>query len=690
MAAFDNLYRRRMVRVAAFAPRVTLAEPEANRDAILTLAREAHERHAALALFPELALTGYSVEDLHHQSALLDASEAAAGDLIDASAGLFPVIVFGCALRQHGQIFNCALFVHRGRLLGVIPKSYLPTYREFYEKRWFSDATGVLSSCITVAGHAAPFGTDLVFEADDVPGFVAAADICEDFWAPVPPSTDAALAGASVIVNLSASNATIGKARERAVLIDAHSRRTCAAYAFCAAGAGESTNDLAWDGQLLVYELGACLAQGERFLNDHARIYADIDLERIEQERLRLSTFRDAAARAAPRLKALRRVRFTLAPEQDAAVPLERAIDRFPFVPTDPARLDEDCHEAWNIQVQSLAQRLRASGVRRAVIGVSGGLDSTQALIITARAFDRLGRDRADILAVTLPGFATSAQSHDRARALIAGLGVTHREIDIRPAAGLMLADLGHPHARGEPVYDVTFENVQAGLRTDYLFRLANHEGGMVIGTGDLSELALGWCTYGVGDQMSHYNVNAGVAKTLIQHLIGWAARRGEFGADVAATLDAILAAEITPELVPAGEDGVVQSTEAAIGPYALHDFFLHHALRYGFGPEKIAFLALAAWGDEARGGWPPHVTGARRRAYTMAEILHWLEVFSRRFYQTAQFKRTAMPNGPKLTSAGALSPRGDWRAPSDASARVWLDAIAALRAELGLSQRQA
>ena len=685
MAAFDNLYRHRMVRVAAFAPRVALADPAANRDAIVTLAREAHDRHAALALFPELALTGYSVEDLHHQSALLDASEAAAGDLIAASTDLFPVLVFGCALRQHGQIFNCALFVHRGRLLGVVPKSYLPTYREFYEKRWFSDATGVLSPVISVAGHDAPFGTDLVFDAGDLPGFTVAADICEDFWAPVPPSTDAALAGASVLVNLSASNATIGKARERAVLIDAHSRRTCAAYVFCAAGAGESTNDLAWDGQLLVYEQGACLAQGERFLNDHARVYADIDLERIEQDRLRLSTFRDAAARAAPRLKAMRRVRLELAAPLDAAIPLERAIDRFPFVPNDPSRLDEDCFEAWNIQVQSLAQRLRASGVRRAVVGVSGGLDSTQALIITARAFDRLGRDRADILAVTLPGFATSDESHARALALIEGLSVTHREIDIRPAADRMLADLGHPHARGEPVYDITFENVQAGLRTDYLFRLANHEAGMVIGTGDLSELALGWCTYGVGDQMSHYNVNGGVAKTLIQHLIAWAARRGEFGDAVSRTLDDILSAEITPELVPAGEDGAVQSTEAAIGPYALHDFFLHYALRFGFGPQKIAFLARAAWGDAATGAWPPHVAGAKKRAYAMDETLRWLEVFSKRFYETAQFKRTAMPNGPKLTSAGALSPRGDWRAPSDASARVWLDAIAALRAELGL-----
>ncbi|MCC5996945.1 MAG: NAD(+) synthase [Oceanicaulis sp.] len=688
MAAFDNLYRHRMVRAAAFAPRVSLADPDANADAILTLTREADARHSALALFPELALTGYSAEDLHHQSLMLDASEQAAGRIIAQSAGLMPVIVFGCALRQHGQLFNCALVVHRGRLLGVVPKSYLPTYREFYEKRWFSDATGVIADQITVAGHQAPFGADLIFEAEDLPGFVIHAEVCEDFWAPVPPSTFAALAGASVMVNLSASNATIGKARERAVLIDAHSRRTCGAYMFCAAGAGESTNDLAWDGQLLIYEQGVRLAAGERFLNDHARVYADIDLERIEQDRLRLSTFRDAAARSAERLRALRRVRFVLDAPVDAPVPLEREIDRFPFVPNDPERLDEDCHEAWNIQVQSLAQRLRASGVKRAVIGVSGGLDSTQALIITARAFDRLGRDRSDILAVSLPGLATSGDSRTRAHALIEGLGAQFREIDIRPAAERMLADLDHPYARGEPVHDVTFENVQAGLRTDYLFRLANHKAGMVIGTGDLSELALGWCTYGVGDQMSHYNVNAGVAKTLIQHLIAWTARRGAFGPQVSAALETILAAEITPELVPAGADGAVQSTEAAIGPYALHDFTLHYALRYGFGPEKIAFLAASAWSDAARGRWPHHVAGKDRRAYDLDAITRWMAVFARRFYQTSQFKRTAMPNGPKLTSAGALSPRGDWRAPSDASARVWLEALGALRAELGLPEQ--
>jgi len=680
MATFNNIYRHRMARIAAFSPHIHLADPEANADTVITLVQEAGKRRAALALFPELTLTGYSVDDLHLQSELLQRTEAAARRVIEATRKLLPVVVFGAALRSRGQLFNCALIAHRGQLLGAVPKSFLPNYREFYEKRWFADATGVQTDSISVAGITAPFGAGLIFEAEDLPGFTLHAEICEDFWAPSPPSLDAALAGASVMVNLSASNATIGKSRERAVLCDAHSRRTLGAYVFAAAGAGESTTDLAWDGQLLVYELGERLAEGERFLNDHARVYADLDLERIEQDRLRSSTFRDAAARAGERLGKLRRISFRLDPPLNETIALERAVDRFPFAPNDPARLDEDCFEAYNIQVQSLAQRLRATGIKRAVIGVSGGLDSTQALIVASRAFDRLGLDRKNILAVSLPGFATSGRTRDNAAALIAGLGAEYREIDIRPAATQMLEDIGHPHSRGEAVYDVTFENVQAGLRTDYLFRLANHENGLVIGTGDLSELALGWCTYGVGDQMSHYNVNCGAPKTLIQHLIAWAARREEYGPDVSRTLFDILETEISPELVPSEEAGSIQSTETAIGPYALHDFTLHHAVRYGFGPEKIAFLAHAAWGDAARGAWPDHVPQKDRRAYSFDEIARWLEVFTKRFYQTSQFKRSAMPNGPKLTSAGALSPRGDWRMPSDSSARIWLDAAARLR----------
>ncbi len=684
MAAFNNLYRHGFARVAAFAPSLSLADPDANAQTLIVNAQQAHEEGAVAAVFPELSISGYSLDDLHHQTSLLDAIEAACATVIEATASLRPVIVFGAALRSGDQLFNCALIAQAGTLLGVVPKSYLPNYREFYEKRWFADATGQLSDTIAIAGHSAPFGTDLLFEASDLPGFVLHAEVCEDFWAPIPPSTHAALAGATVMVNLSASNATIGKARERAALIDAHSRRMMGAYVFTAAGAGESTTDLAWDGQLLVYELGDLLAEGPRFENDGAHAVADVDLDRIRADRLRLSTWRDSVSRHADDLKTFRRIGFDLNLDRDAELPLARHIDRFPFVPDDETRLDEDCFEAYNIQVQGLVQRLKATGIKRAVIGVSGGLDSTQALIVAARAFDRLGLDRSGIISVTLPGFATSDSTRSNALDLIEGLGATHREIDIRPASERMLRDIGHPYSEGGKQYDVTFENVQAGLRTDYLFRIANHEGGLVIGTGDLSELALGWCTYGVGDQMSHYNVNAGVAKTLIQHLIAWAARRDEYGPDVSRALMAILGTEISPELIPAGETGTIQSTQDVIGPYPLQDFTLHYVVRHGFPPEKIAFMQAAAWGDARRGLWPAHVADADKRSYSMDELLKWLEVFARRFYGQSQFKRSAMPNGPKLTSAGALSPRGDWRMPSDSTAKVWLEAIERLKQELG------
>ena len=685
MAAFNNLYRHRMARIAAFAPFVSLAEPEENADRIAKLARQADERGAALALFPELSLTGYSLDDLFHQAPLLDAAEAAAAKLIEASKELFPVIVAGAPVRVHSQLYNCALIIHRGRLLGVVPKSHLPNYREYYEKRWFSEAPGALVEDIHYAGQETAFGARLIFAARDMPDFALHVEICEDLWAPNPPSLDGALAGATVMANLSASNVTIGKAREREKLCNVQSFRCLGAYVFAAAGTGESTTDLAWDGQLSVHELGQSLASSERFVTGDNTLFADIDLERIEQDRIRFATYRDTAARAAERLRDFRRIGFDLDPDLESERPLERHFDRYPFVPADPARLDEDCYEAYNIQVQGLAQRLRATGIQKAVIGVSGGLDSTQALIVTARAFDRLGLDRKNIIAVSLPGFGTSTRTADNADILIECLGATHKTIDIRPASKRMLEDIGHPVARGSSAYDTTFENVQAGLRTDYLFRLANHHNGLVIGTGDLSELALGWCTYGVGDQMAHYNVNAAVAKTLIQHLIAWSARRGQFGEEASRTLFSILETEISPELIPAGEDEDIQSTEDAIGPYSLQDFNLHHMVRYGLGPAKTAFLAHTVWGDKSVGAWPEHVSEEDRHAYSMKEIVHWLEVFARRFYAFSQFKRSAMPNGPKLTSAGALSPRGDWRMPSDSSAKVWLDEIARLKGELGL-----
>ena len=502
-----------------------------------------------------------------------------------------------------------------------------------------------------------------------MPTLVVHAEICEDIWVPVPPSSEAALAGATVLANLSASNITIGKAETRRLLCASQSARCVAAYLYAAAGAGESTTDLAWDGQASIFENGNTLAETERFPSGSQFAVADIDLDLLRHERMQMGSF-DTNRRRHP--APFRRIGFKLAPPA-GDIGLERRIERYPFVPADPARLEQDCYEAYNIQVSGLAQRLRAIGGKRVVIGVSGGLDSTHALIVCGRALDLLGLPRSNILAYTMPGFATSAHTKTNAIRLMESLGVTWEELDIRPAAERMLSDIGHPFARGEPVYDLTFENVQAGLRTDYLFRLANHHNGIVIGTGDLSELALGWCTYGVGDQMAHYNVNAGVPKTLIQHLIRWVISSQQFAPDVGVTLEAILATEISPELVPTKEGETPQSTEAYIGPYALQDFNLYYTLRHGMVPSKIAFLALHAWGDVAKGEWPPGYPEDRRNAYDLATIRKWLEVFLRRFFAFSQFKRSAMPNGPKVSAGGSLSPRGDWRAPSDGNANAWL-----------------
>jgi NAD+ synthase (glutamine-hydrolysing) len=402
---------------------------------------------------------------------------------------------------------------------------------------------------------------------------------------------------------------------------------------------------------------------------------ADVDIERLRLERLRTPTFNNAAAAAGHPEHAFRRVSFEHKPSF-TDVGLERAIDRFPFVPDNPDRLDLDCYEVFNIQVHGLSQRVQATNVERLVLGISGGLDSTHALIVAAKAFDTIGRPRKDILGFTMPGFATSEGTKSNAWALMNALGVSSEEIDIRPAARLVLEQIGHPYARGEPVYDITFENVQAGLRTDYLFRLANQRMGMVLGTGDLSELALGWCTYGVGDHMSHYNVNGSVAKTLIQYLVRWVVKTKQFDEATSATLLAILNTEISPELVPGAKQGDLQSTQARIGPYELQDFNLYYITRFGLCPSKVAFLAWHAWRDALRGPWPPAFPEEERRAYDLADIKKWLGIFLYRFFEISQFKRSALPNGPKVVSGGNLSPRGDWRAPSDGTARVWLEEL--------------
>ena len=668
---FRSLYRHGFLRAAAATLRTVIADPAANAASVLRVARECQDEGVALVVYPELTLTGYSIEDVLLQDTLLDSVETALREVVAGSADLFPILVVGAPLRYRHRVYNCAVVVHRGRVLGVAPKSYMPTYREFYERRQLAPGDDVRATLV-IGEHTVPFGPDLLFVADDVPGFVLHVEVCEDMWVPVPPSAVASLAGATVLANLSGSPITVGRAEDRCLLSRSASSRCLAAYVYAAAGEGESSTDLAWDGQTMIWENGVPLAQSDRFPKGERRSVADIDLDLLRAERARMGTFDDNRRHHAERTDAFRSVSFELNPP-DRDFGLRRSVERFPFVPADESRLELDCYEAYNIQVSGLEQRLRAIGEPKLVIGVSGGLDSTHALIVAARAMDREGRSRSDILAFTLPGFATGDRTKANALRLMGALGVTWEELDITPTARLMLTELGHPFSRGEPIYDVTFENVQAGLRTDYLFRAANQRGGIVLGTGDLSELALGWCTYGVGDQMSHYNVNGGVPKTLIQHLIRWVVSSKQFDDEVGAVLTDVLDTEITPELVPTGEDEEVQSSEAKVGPYSLQDFTLFHVLRYGFRPSKIAFLAWHAWHDPKCGSWPPGFPAADRFGYTLSEIRHWLGVFTQRFFAFSQFKRSALPNGPKVSAGGSLSPRGDWRAPSDMSAKIWL-----------------
>ncbi len=670
---FYSAYAHGFARVATVTVPVAIADPAANAATILEAARACHDDAVAVAVFPELALSGYAIDDLLLQDTLLDGVHAAIATLVEASADLMTVLVVGAPLVHGTRVLNCAVVIHRGRVLGVSPKSYLPNYREFYERRHFAPGDDQRGGIIRVAGEDVPFGPDLIFDAVDVRGLRLHVEICEDMWVPIPPSAEAALAGATVLANLSGSPITVARAEDRRLLVRSASSRCSAAYLYAAAGQGESTTDLSWDGQTMIYESGDLLAEGERF-PDHAVVtIADIDLDRIRQDRLRQGTF-DDNRRTFGDGRGFRTIEFTLEPPA-GDIGLRRKVDRFPFVPDDPQRLALDCYEAYNIQVSGLEQRIAAIGSPRAVIGVSGGLDSTHALIVAAKAMDRLGRPRSDILAFTMPGFATGDTTKSYATRLSKSLGVTFEELDITASARQMLADIGHPFADGEEVYDVTFENIQAGLRYDYLFRLANQRGGIVVGTGDLSELALGWCTYGVGDQMSHYSVNAGVPKTLVQHLIRWVAESGQFEADTNELLGEILTQEITPELIPHTEGAKPQATQDTVGPYNLQDFTLFHVVRRGYRPSKIAFLAMHAWADAAQGEWPPGYPEQDRLSYDLATIRHWLTVFVTRFFAN-QFKRSALPNGPKVSAGGTMSPRGDWRMPSDASAAAWLTDI--------------
>ncbi|MDQ3816027.1 MAG: NAD(+) synthase, partial [Armatimonadota bacterium] len=627
---------------------------------------------------PELGISAYSNDDLFHQDCLLDAVEAALARLIEESRDLTPILLVGAPIRFEGKLFNCGLVIYRGRVLGITPKSYLPNYREFYEKRQFTSGRDAVGREMRFLGEEVPFGSDLIFDAVNVEDFSLHVEICEDVWTPIPPSTYAALAGATVLANLSASNITIGKAEYRRDLCAAQSGKCIAAYLYSAAGPGESTTDLAWDGHALIYENNERLAEAERFSPHEQIIAADIDLERLAQDRMRLSSFNDAVGDHIERVRAIRRVEFEFQ-VPDGEIPLMRHVERFPYVPDDPAVRDERCFEAYNIQVHGLMKRLLSTGIQRVVIGISGGLDSTHALIVAARTMDQLGLPRENILGYTMPGFATSSITLTNAHGLMRALGITAQEIDIKPSCLQMLRDLGHPFVEGEPVYDVTFENVQAGERTSHLFRLANFHNGIVLGTGDLSELALGWATYGVGDHMSHYNVNASVPKTLIQHLIRWVIAKALFDAETSAILTSILNTEISPELIPHADDekeAPAQSTQEKIGPYELQDFNLYYVTRYGLRPSKVAFLSEHAWSDKTRGDWPDNLPVEKHNEYDLATIKKWLDVFLYRFFKISQFKRSCVPNGPKVGSGGSLSPRGDWRAPSDSEAVVWLEEL--------------
>lgn len=671
MGYYFNMYTHGFVRVAACIPGVRVSDPAFNAERTIEHVRDAFDKKAVLALFPELGLSGYSNEDLFFQDALLDGVLEGLRRLLDATYNLDIVVVVGAPLKIMGALFNSAIVLHKGQILGVAIKSYLPNYREFYELRQFRSAADLMTDTIELLGQRVPIGADLIFRMENMPGFSMFIELCEDVWVPVPPSSYAAMAGATVIGNLSASNITVGKDEYRHGLVANQSARLICGYIYTAAGPGESTTDLAWDGHAIVYENGSLLSESERFVWQPRVIVADIDLDRLMQDRSRMTSF--AANRQAHREKlAFREIPVPVGVPQGCIL-LEREVPRFPYVPADPRLREKRCYEIYHIQAQGLAKRMQASGVKNLVIGVSGGLDSTHALIVCARTMDTLGLPRSNIKAYTLPGFATSEKTYANALRLMRALKVDAGEIDIRPACEMMLKDIGHPFADGQSVYDVTFENVQAGQRTSLLFRIANQVGGLVVGTGDLSELALGWCTYGVGDQMSHYAVNASVPKTLIQYILRWIASGDIMGSEASHCLEDILDTEISPELIPGtvgGQPG--QRTEDIIGPYELQDFNTFYFSRYGFRPSKIAFLSWHAWRDATLGRWPD-VPQEARHSYELATIKHWLGVFIHRFFKLSQYKRSCIPNGPKVGSGGSLSPRGDYRAPSDSEDAPWM-----------------
>jgi NAD+ synthase (glutamine-hydrolysing) len=639
------------VRVAVSSPELRVADVRFNTDRIFEALQRAEAHGCDLAVFPELCITGYSCGDLLYQKLLLDKATSALIELAERTSGMDTAFVVGLPMALDGKNFNCAAFVTRGQIKGIVPKTFLPGTGEFYEERWFSSAPDTKRDSVLMGWRDIPFGTDLIFRPETMPECAIALEICEDGWAAVPPSCDAALNGATILVNLSASNEVLGKYEYRQMLVKSHSARCLAAYCYAAAGAGESSTDLVFSGHSLIAENGRLLTETKRFSFATEMEFADIDVERLTAERLKNNTFGLSQASRPARYINFDFEDFSR-PEatHETATKLYRPLSPTPFAPRNLARRSHYCEETFAIQTTGLAKRLRHTGSKNVVIGVSGGLDSTLALLVCAKAFDMLGLPRTGIVSITMPGFGTTARTRGNAEHLAEFLGTTLRIIPIDDAVRQHFRDIGHD----ENVHDITYENAQARERTHILMDVANQVNGIVIGTGDLSELALGWCTYNA-DQMSMYGVNASIPKTLVRYLVEWCAEH-EFSGNPAAVLHDICATPVSPELLPLQNGSVqAQETEKTIGPYELHDFFLYYFVRFQFTPRKIMFLAGHVFGEK----------------YAHETLHKWLTTFFRRFF-TQQFKRSVMPDGPKVGTV-ALSPRGDWRMPSDASFALWM-----------------
>lgn len=640
------------VRVGVCTPACRVADVTYNCGQIRTMVAEA--RDCRFFVFPELCVTAYTCGDLFFQPLLIEQARRALMQLAEFTSEQRVTIVVGAPIAHRGRLFNCAVFISSGRILGVVPKRFLPNTGEFYEERWFSSAADLDATELDWDGVRIPFGSDLLFRADGVPDCLVGIEICEDVWVATPPSGQLAISGATVLLNLSASPELLGKMEYRRALVQAQSARCLAAYLYASSGPGESSTDLVFSGHSLIAENGSILAEAERFRFDGQLIVADIDIDRLVNERFKNNSYGFSRADTSCRV-----IDFPL---HDLSIDrVLRPVVATPFVPQVEEERARRCHEIFEIQTTGLAKRLLHTGATRAVIGISGGLDSTLALLVTVKAFDKLGYDRAGIETITMPGFGTTKRTRGNAERLAELLGTRLRIIPIDAAVRQHFADIGH----NESVHDITYENSQARERTQILMNIANQVHGLLIGTGDLSELALGWCTYN-GDHMSMYAVNTGVPKTLVRYLVEWCAD-AEFSGNIATILHDVCATPVSPELLPPHEnDEIKQRTEDKIGPYLLHDFYLYHVVRLQHRPSKIFFLARQAFGEE----------------FSNIELLLWLRTFYRRFF-SQQFKRSCLPDGPKVGSV-VLSPRGDWRMPSDASAALWLDELKELEGVFG------